>query len=185
MRKRHDDQYNTPIDTLTLGVPTATDNTVMRYYYHVRPNDGGQCPRQIRDRKGHGLYRIAVLIRLPVAGRSRSKIRPKPVKLFTKDTTINCNTPIDTLTLGVPTATDNCSDAILLSCGSNDSGHCPTNPVITRTWTLSDSCANLIICVQKLRIQDTTKPVLTLCAKTRRSLQYPDRYVDTWADCNG
>ena len=44
-------------------------------------------------------------------------------------------------------------------------GNCPDKSVITRTWTVSDSCANSITCVQTITIQDTTKPVLTLCAK--------------------
>ncbi|HWR82282.1 MAG TPA: T9SS type A sorting domain-containing protein [Candidatus Deferrimicrobium sp.] len=61
---------------------------------------------------------------------------------------------------GVATATDNCdpdpdvdySDAIV-------SSRCPI--VIERTWTATDACENSSNCVQRITIQDTTKPVIT------------------------
>ena len=45
------------------------------------------------------------------------------------------------------------------------SGTCPT--VVTRTWTISDACANISTCNQTITVDDNGAPAVTACAITR------------------
>jgi len=79
------------------------------------------------------------------------------------DTTVNCNTPTDTATLGSPVAMDNCEESGEVSITFNDvinAGTCPQEFTIVRTFTATDSSGNTSTCVQNIMIQDTVGPVI-------------------------
>jgi hypothetical protein len=67
---------------------------------------------------------------------------------------------IATALAAAPTATDNCSTAVVgTPTSSTATGICPSNYVITRTWTLADNCGNAgANYVQTITVSDTTIP---------------------------
>jgi hypothetical protein len=78
------------------------------------------------------------------------------------DATVECDTDTSPATLGMATATDNCDPAPAIA--SSDvvaPGACDEAAVITRTWTATDDCGNIAICVQTITVQDTTPPVIS------------------------
>jgi hypothetical protein len=78
------------------------------------------------------------------------------------DMTIECDADSSPTGTGSATATDNCDDDPTVT--ANDSvapGSCPTESVITRTWTATDACANTSSEAQVISVQDTTAPEIT------------------------
>jgi hypothetical protein len=72
--------------------------------------------------------------------------------------TISCPaTPVFT----TPTATDNCSGAVLTFSNVTTPGTCAGNYSITRTWTATDGCGNSSTASQTINVQDLTAPVIT------------------------
>ena len=59
----------------------------------------------------------------------------------------------------VLTATDNCITPIVIFTEIRTDGNCPYNYVLTRTWSVTDSCDNETVHVQIVTVQDTTHPV--------------------------
>ncbi|MFZ1946428.1 MAG: FlgD immunoglobulin-like domain containing protein, partial [bacterium] len=77
------------------------------------------------------------------------------------DTTAECDDVPDPATL---TATDNCDDDVPVRFNEGrNSGDCPANYVLIRTWTAADDCGNQIQHVQRVTVDDTTDPVITSC----------------------
>ena len=89
------------------------------------------------------------------------------------DTTINCETPYDTITLGNAQVFDNCiGNIVLFKKDVITQGNCPSAYLIERNWMAIDVCGNNATCIQMIMVQDTTKPVITFCPK------------DTTINCN-
>jgi hypothetical protein len=96
----------------------------------------------------------------------------KPIFVtFPSDKTIDCNAPIDTSSLGAPTASDNCISGLMSGSPSfTDVSTQSPNPAmvlhynysITRTWRIEDVCGNFDTRNQIITVQDTIKPV-ALC----------------------
>jgi large repetitive protein len=87
----------------------------------------------------------------------------KPVIICPPNITISCQTSSDPETLGRATATDKCTDFIS-NITFNDSitpGNCLSNYVIKRNWVAKDSCSNQNNCIQKITVQDTTRPEIS------------------------
>jgi hypothetical protein len=74
------------------------------------------------------------------------------------DVTIDCNDSTDPANTGEATATDDCSGASVTTYTDVRSGSCPE--ILTRTWSVEDSCGNAATCVQVITIQDNTPPIL-------------------------
>ncbi|MDX1685026.1 MAG: SdrD B-like domain-containing protein [Saprospiraceae bacterium] len=91
-----------------------------------------------------------------------------PVITCPSDTTVDCTSLTDTATLGVATATDNCTDSVTNITYSDTivEGSCADNYTIERTWTATDSCGNSSTCLQTIMVQDTTDPDITCPADT-------------------
>lgn len=76
------------------------------------------------------------------------------------DTTVNCGTPIDTLTLGsYSNVTDLCSGVFTITMADVvNNGVCPQERTIMRTWTVSDPCLNSVSKTQTITVIDTIPP---------------------------
>ena len=165
-----------PIDTLTLGVPIATDNCRCDIIITCRPNDSGQMSWQIPWSRGHGRYRIAVLI--PTLCETITiQDTTRPVLTFMrKRHDDHCNTRL------IPWSGYRLQRIvrwcdIIITYGCSDGGQLSDRSVITRTWTLSDSCANSITCVLKITIQDTTKPYIDFMCKRHDMINCNTRLI--------
>ncbi|MFM8489621.1 MAG: hypothetical protein ACKOCH_25070, partial [Bacteroidota bacterium] len=68
---------------------------------------------------------------------------------------------------GAPTAADNCdvTSAIAYLGESRTDGLCPSNYVLTRTWSASDDCGNFRTAQQVITVRDITVPVFTFVPK--------------------
>ncbi len=76
------------------------------------------------------------------------------------DTTVNCGTPTDTITLGsYSNVLDNCSSVLTIT--MNDvvsNGPCAQARTIQRTWTVTDPCLNAVSKTQTITVVDTIPP---------------------------
>lgn len=85
------------------------------------------------------------------------------------DTTINCGDSEHFTNTGQPTAATDCAMggiSITFTDAKIQSGACIKDSVITRTWVVTDACANMETFDQVITIVDTTGPV-TLCPSTQ------------------
>jgi hypothetical protein len=64
---------------------------------------------------------------------------------------------------GSPTAEEGCSGVTFTYTDVTAQSTCPTNYIITRTWTATDGCGNAASCQQTIWVTDTTGPVFTNC----------------------
>lgn len=81
-----------------------------------------------------------------------------------RDTTVNCQTPLDTITLGRPTVSDNCLAVGMITVEFTDvimPGGCPQEFTIERTFTATDTSGNSNTCLQVITVQDTVAPVIS------------------------
>ncbi len=76
------------------------------------------------------------------------------------DTTVSCETPVDTLTLGsYSNVTDNCSSVLNVSMADVvTNGPCGQARTILRTWTVTDPCLNARTKTQTITVIDTIPP---------------------------
>jgi len=91
----------------------------------------------------------------------------RPTILCPLNITINCEVATTPANTGTAIATDNCDTSpglTPLDIDITPMGACPNEKVIRRRWVAVDNCANINACEQIIRVQDTTKPVLTLPA---------------------
>src|SRR5690606_18141927 len=62
------------------------------------------------------------------------------------------------------TATDNCDDSVLVGfTEETNTGNCPSDVLVTRTWTATDSCGNAATASQIITVSDDIAPVITGC----------------------
>src|SRR5207249_412341 len=86
----------------------------------------------------------------------------QPVITCPADLTLECTVAATTNNTGVATATDTCSGVSNISfADALSTTNCTGKGTILRIWTAIDGCANRAICVQTIRFQDTTAPVIT------------------------
>ena len=76
------------------------------------------------------------------------------------DITISCGMPTDTSATGnITNISDNCSPNLTMAMSQTIvGGSCPQERVITRTWTVTDACANSLSKSQKITVEDTVAP---------------------------
>jgi hypothetical protein len=98
-----------------------------------------------------------------------------PVMTVPADTTVECGQSTDPAGTGQATATDNCDPAPAVTHADSVEADpsCPTDSIITRTWTATDACGNSVAQAQTITVQDTTAPVLTLPANAAVECSMP------------
>lgn len=92
-------------------------------------------------------------------------IRDDLPPIFTSplDTLVSCGTDLDPSSLGSPSAIfDECSGVFEVDyLDVFDTLSCPSLYLLTRIWTVSDSCQNIALDTQHIQITDTLAPVFT------------------------
>ena len=140
-----------------------------------------EAVRIILPSRGPGRWSIVVQIKSTCIQLITVQDTTKPCDyILSKDTTINCNTPIDSLTLLYRWPQQIIARMCLRISSRQMSRPMvagPDNFTITRTWTVIDSCSNQNTCIQKIMVQDTTKPTITLCPKDT-TITITDRFID-------
>jgi hypothetical protein len=72
--------------------------------------------------------------------------------------TVECNA---VPTAAILTATDNCNESTVTYAEVRTNGNCPSNYILTRTWTATDACGNTSSKTQTITVQDIQAPVLS------------------------
>ena len=117
--------------------------------------------------------------------------KPTFTTVIPKDTTVNCDMVPTAPTV---TGTDNCNGsqpitATMAETRRNLSATCASNYELTRTWTLTDPCGNIMTAKQIITVQDTTKPTFTTLIPKDTTVncdQVPAAPTVTGTDnCNG
>jgi hypothetical protein len=142
----------------TAATLTATDNcdTPTVTYAEVRTN--GNCP------SNYILTRTWTAV--DACGNTSSKTQTITVQdtqapvlsAAPADVTVECNAVPAAATL---TATDNCDTPTVTYAEVRTNGNCPSNYILTRTWTAVDACGNTSSKTQTITVQDTQAPVLS------------------------
>ena len=83
-----------------------------------------------------------------------------PILTIPANITVECDEDTSTASTGIATATDDCSTPSVSFTDVVTAGNCPSNYIITRTWSTSDGC-NTVTENQIITVQDTTAPILT------------------------
>ena len=90
-----------------------------------------------------------------------------PVITCPVNTTVECTDSTDPADIGSASAVDNCDAVADISYSdSTQTGTCPQNSVITRTWTAVDDCGNQSMCEQLIELLDTEMPTIDCPADT-------------------
>ncbi|NCI49350.1 hypothetical protein GWC95_05415, partial [Sediminibacterium roseum] len=72
--------------------------------------------------------------------------------------TVECNA---VPAAAILTATDNCDTPAVIFNETRTNGNCPSNYILTRTWTATDACGNTASKTQTITVQDTQAPVIS------------------------
>jgi hypothetical protein len=83
-----------------------------------------------------------------------------PIITCPTNITVQCSGSTATNATGTATATSCGPAPVITHTDTETAGTCPFNKVITRTWTVTDSCGNSNSCVQVITVADTTPPAL-------------------------
>ncbi len=84
----------------------------------------------------------------------------KPSLTCPPDLVLDCPADTSTNSSGVATAQDSCS-LVTIRYSDLVTNICSGSSITFRTWTATDQCGNSASCVQKITVQDTTKPAIT------------------------
>ncbi|MCF8239043.1 MAG: DUF3494 domain-containing protein, partial [Saprospiraceae bacterium] len=151
------------MDPATTGDPTATDNCdgnpEISFTDIVTPS--GQCPQNYTINRTWTAMDNCSNSSQCIQQITVSDLT-QPIITCPADVNVDCAASILPAATGFATATDDCdvnpgvdySDA-------NVPGNCPGLMDINRTWTTTDACGNLDMCVQIISISDLIDPVIT------------------------
>ena len=89
--------------------------------------------------------------------------RTAPVIACPGTITVSCSSLVPAPNTTLPTATDNCGGAVVVSHVGDAAvgGQCINRFTITRTYMATDACGNTAICTQSIIVNDITAPVIT------------------------
>jgi hypothetical protein len=109
-----------------------------------------------------GTNEIAALYNAGSAGKCKTPCAIPLVANCAADKVVACGS---NWTFDLPTATSCCSTNVTFAIlNTVTNGACPQ--LITRTWQMTDTCANTVTCSQTVTVEDTKPPVLT-CAPNK------------------
>ena len=159
----------TPLPTLavqcTQDIPappvvTATDNcdpgTLSINFGEM--SDGLSCPETITRTWDctDGCGNLATFTQVITVHDTTDPVLSVPAAI-----TLPCEGPYDPTVAGQATATDNCDpNPMVTFTDVISAGPCPGESVVTRTWSASDACGNMIMGNQIITLEDTTAPIL-------------------------
>lgn len=83
-----------------------------------------------------------------------------PVITCPANRTQSCEISTDPATTGNPVVTDNCTVTSITHADVKIPGSCPFNFTLNRTWTAKDQSNNQANCLQVIKVQDITPPVI-------------------------
>jgi hypothetical protein len=154
------DEDSSPANT---GTATATDNCntapVITFTDMVAP---GTCPQESTITRTwtatDGVNLMATCVQTITIVDTQA-----PTIACPADLTLQCVSGQDTspATTGTASATDACDPNPVITFADNVvPGNCAGNYVIERTWTATDECGTAATCLQVIRVEDTTPPVI-------------------------
>jgi hypothetical protein len=86
----------------------------------------------------------------------------KPTITCPPNAALECDENADPSVTGFATATDTCDDDLLIEWADDTTFiNATCEYLIERVWTATDDCGNSISCIQVMKFEDTTSPVLT------------------------
>jgi hypothetical protein len=142
----------------TAAILTATDNCDAPVVVYNETRTNGNCPSNY------------ILTRTWTATDACGNTSSKTQIITVQDTqapvlsaaplnvTVECNA---VPTAAILTATDNCDEPTVTYAEVRTNGNCPSNYILTRTWTATDACGNTSSKTQTITVQDTQAPVLS------------------------
>ncbi|WP_282123477.1 gliding motility-associated C-terminal domain-containing protein [Algibacter mikhailovii] len=83
---------------------------------------------------------------------------PVFVETLPTDITVECNAIPEAESI---TAVDNCGTVAVSIIETREDGDCPSNYILTRTWTATDLCGLTTSHTQKITVEDNSAPVLS------------------------
>jgi hypothetical protein len=142
----------------TAAVLTATDNCDAPVVTYAEVRTNGNCPSNYiltrtwtsTDASGNTSSKTQVIT---VQDTQAPVLSAAPA-----DVTVECDAVPVAATL---TATDNCDAPVVTYVEVRTNGNCPSNYILTRTWTAVDACGNASSKTQVITVQDTQAPVLS------------------------
>ncbi len=94
--------------------------------------------------------------------------KTRPVITCPSTITVSCFSLVPAPNTTLPTATDNCGGAVVISHVGDAAvgGQCANRFSITRTYKATDACGNTATCTQTIVVNDQTGPVITATGTT-------------------
>lgn len=173
-------QCNAEVEALLQETATATDNCTQDLQINVQlesTNDGNDC-----------IYTYTRIFTVTDACGNESTATQiinvvdttAPELNVPANATVQCNAEVDAL-LAIPaTATDNCTQNLVVSeevVSSNDGNDCAYT--YTRSFTVSDACGNITTGTQVIEVRDTENPSFVNVAGPYM-VECNDIYNDEW-----
>jgi uncharacterized repeat protein (TIGR01451 family) len=99
------------------------------------------------------------------------------------DTLVQCPDDVPAADPNLVSATDNCGNITVTHDGDvSDGNTCPE--VITRTYRVEDDCANVLLCYQRITVDDTEPPEITCAPAEWHPCNEPYAFTDPVATDN-
>jgi hypothetical protein len=102
-----------------------------------------------------------------------------PVIAIPADVVLQCDASADASNTGFATGTDSCDDEPTVTFVDTEvAGACPNSKVISRTWTVTDSCGSFTSAIQTITVVDSVAPALTLTQSVAVAMDNCDESVE-------
>lgn len=147
-------------DVPTVGTPEATDNCTaeVTITFDGEQRQDGLCPDTyvlVRQWTAADACGNSVLVEQKITVQD---VTAPEFTFVPANVTVDCDAVPGVET---PTATDNCTAVVTIAYEeeTRTNGSCSDNYQLSRRWTATDNCGNVVSTEQIITVQDTTKPV--------------------------